>query len=178
MRSKLFVSGAVAAVIAAALAMAPAGQAASVGSCTLAELNGNTCQGPDANPAANACSISVWVGSAKCVLRVPGGVVQNLNVGWHTTADGSNPVKFAWFVRDAQDNVLVQDSGSDGGPACLGIFVCTPVSLYRDNGFSNSSITISPTDPTPRVVCHIKGTHSILGAVDPEAQNTFTCSVN
>jgi hypothetical protein len=177
MRSKLLVLLPVALLTAVVLAPAHAAAATS-SSCIGAELSGSTCQGPDTNRAANQCSINVWVGQARCVLRVPDGEANNVSVTWHNTSEKNQTTFFAWRVKDLAGNVLAQDSGSSKSPECIGfIIVCTPVSLWNGNGHSNSSITISP-DPTTRVVCHIAGTHTKYGAVYPDAKNSFACGID
>jgi hypothetical protein len=150
--------------------------------CSVEHLSGDPCQGPDANPAANACRINTWVGDASCTLTVPDGVAnfadglsENFaelqDTNWHTEAH--------LVVRDtATGQVLLSRDLSSTVPVAD--------SPEPPDGDIPFGAALSPLGGA-EVVCEVTGTHTPAGAAfSAEAaargfgrfNNNFRCQVN
>jgi hypothetical protein len=151
--------------------------------CTVEHLSNAPCQGPDADPAANACEINTWVGDATCELTIPDGVASHANgfafayaelvdnTSWHA--------EFHYEIRD-------KDTGQV---------------LFSDDREHNSAVGSDPENAIPsanftygalftggdEVICEVTGTHSPAGAALSAAaatqgfgqlNNRFRCGVS
>jgi hypothetical protein len=151
--------------------------------CTIEHVTGDECQGPDADPAANACDINTWVDNATCELTVPDGVASHASGGVFAFPELQN--NNTWH---AEAHLVIRDKA-------------TGTVLFTNDGSLSAPITTPPPFPPTTLgfgttfsqqggaeaVCEVTGTHTPAGAPGSAAaaiegfgefNNTLTCTVN
>lgn len=150
--------------------------------CTVEHLQNTECQGPDADPAANACQINTWVDNARCELTVEDGVASGYTASTTAYAALQDPnwhAEFHYVIRDkSTGQVLFSRDGSN----------TTPVSGSTDIPSATFfSVDLLPQQGGAEVVCEVTGTHTPAGAAmsalaatqgSGEYNNEFFCRVN
>jgi hypothetical protein len=147
--------------IAALAIIVPAAQTAPTSDtgCAAEHVSGAACQGPDADPAANACEIYTWVGDASCVLTVPDGVASSTTgtlIAYAANQDTNWHAEFELSIRDTgTGQVLYSNSDSLTVPVTQ-----QPVVPAASVGFG----TVFSASGGGEVVCEVTGTHNPAGA--------------
>jgi hypothetical protein len=150
--------------------------------CTVEHLSNAACQGPDADPAANACEINTWVGDATCELTIPDGVASHANGFAFAYAQLQNDAtwhaEFHYEIRDKDTGqVLFSDDR----------VVDSPVGEDPDNATPSANFSFGAVfTGGDEVICEITGTHSPAGAAFSavaategfgQLNNRFRCGV-
>jgi hypothetical protein len=139
----------------------PAAQASptSATGCTVEHVSGAECQGPDVDPAANACEIYTWVDNASCVLTVTDGVASNTSgtlVANAENQDANWHAEFQLAIRDVGTGQVLYSTGDSLTVPITQQPVVPAASLGFGNVLSESG--------GGEVVCEVSGTHNPAGA--------------
>jgi hypothetical protein len=151
--------------------------------CAAEHVSGAACQGPDADPAANACQIYTWVDNATCTLTVADGVASGISGALVANAENQDAnwhAEFHLTIRDAgTSQVLYSNDDSLTVPVTQ-----QPVVPAASLGFSN----VFSEPGGGQVVCEVTGTHNPAGAAMSGVaaasatqgvfNNSFNCVVN
>lgn len=137
------------------------------GTCADNFDSGTPCQGPDANPRANGCTINTWVVKATCELTVPGGVpgFWGVGVSWvYAESDQVATYDIKLIVPSTGEVIgsIHDDQGSGPGVFCAEITCVSGVPWNAQGGDGYASTP--PSRTTDTVLCEIDSTWTKYGA--------------